>query len=894
MNMLQLIIYSLCILLPSLDKSIAWEQIGGPPIELSSGNVVSYTALSEGTVIIQLSVGTSDSYCQKSNVQIVHYIESMYDYFPDRIELELAMENRYLDLYNSDSPFLSRAAAYNQLLVDSAFLVEDVRRLKRAAYYLFQMDEVVDIDSEIFLVENIERSLDDLYRVYGGLFILKNLDFTQFDSDAVLLALQIVSANQQLVVKHSELHKLAHSIGKTWSVPQIPEEKPIIISPDGTPNQIVFITHSRFDHFKLEKPLTISKIRSITAMTPSRIEGVYSWQSVFNQWIPRNAAGVTAVAIDTHFAVHDAQITPRWFREAYESDPDILLMAEDGSPIDLNDARYQTRWPLNIWRSEVKELTIDLATQFAQTFRDSPEFLWYVTASENLGPYFATTAGYRSIGYNLSSILAFQSWLEEQYTSIENINQQWQTSYQTFDEIIPPSDLTIVDEWERPHPCGSEFRKWVIDYHIDWQKMIYDTLKQNDPTTPVLARHSRLLTELDGSRIAETTDIIGYHRSYPRFMSGSIYIHSLNRFAQKQLGQGECFWGIQEDKSRASEEKIQRHGMMKYLYRLTNWGRHIQTWWYAYTPGWYMTYYNGNWFNPTYDLTTLRYCTGALPVGKAKVKRLEEIFMNSTIIPSRVLVLQPNTSMLSQRRYGESSYEIERLHKILFENNIWYEIIPETYFKDGRASLDNFDVVVLPYALYFYDGFATQLDSWIQNGGFLLSLGPFGLYDKFGFDEPTLWNNIFDELPIRTERYWETWYWIWSWALPDNNSLVEKNYGSGKIMTTLKTLLRPSFSNNVENNILAAIAAATPLPVTCSPYFESTIRESNDGKRYLSVLNRNVDDRVTSVIILQGEYQQGVDLDIPDGFPITFNIHNGRTHFPLTLDPGEFTLIALE
>lgn len=892
--MLQLIIYSLCILLPG---SMTWEQVEGPPIQLSSGNVVSYTALSEGTVIIQLSVGAdpSNSYCQKSNVQIVQYIESMYDYFPDRIELETAMENRYLDLHNSNSPFLSRAATYNQLLVDSAFLVEDVRRLKRAAYYLRKMDELVDIDSEISLAEDIEKSLDNLYKIYGGLFILKNLDFGQFDSDAALLGLRIASASQQLVIKHSELHKLAHSIGKTWSVPPIPEEKPIIISPDGTPNQIVFITRSRFDHFELEEPLTINKIREISVSTPSRIEGVYSWQSVFNQWIPQTAVGVTAAALTTHFAVHDTQITPLWFREAYESDPDIILMAEDGSPIDLNNERYQTRWPLNIWRSEVRELTADLATQFAQTFRDSPEFLWYVTAPENTGPYFSTKAGYRSIGYNLSSILAFQSWLKEQYTSIENINQQWQTSYQTFDEIIPPSDLMVVDEWERPHPCGSEFHKWVIDYHLDWQKMIYDTLKQNDPTTPVLVSHNRLLTGLDGSRIAETADVIGYHSSYPRFMSRSIYIYSLNRFAQKQLGQRECFWGIQEDRPRASEEKIQHHGMMKYLYRLTNWGRHIQTWWYAYTPAWYMTYYNSNWFNPTYDLTTLRYCTGALPVGKAKVKRLEEIFMNSTIIPSRVLVLQPNASMLSQRRDGESSIEIGKLHNILFENNIWYEIIPETYFEDGRASLDNFDVVVLPYTLYFYDGFATQLDSWIQNGGFLLSLGPFGLYDKFGFDKPTLWNNIFNELPIRTERYWEQWHWIWSWTLSDNNSsLVEKFYGSGKVMTVLKTLLKYNFAKSIENDILTAIAAATPLPVTCSPYFESTIRESNDGKRYLSVLNRNVDDRVMGVIILQGEYQQGVDLDIPNGFPITFNISNGRTYFFLTLDPGEFTVIALE
>ncbi len=875
---------------------LAWTQIGGPSVQLPSGDTPSYLAPLEGTVVIQLSIGAET--ISIANVQIAHKIqvESIYDYFPNKVELELAMQNRYLDLYNSDSPFLLRAASYNQLLVDSAFLVEEGRRLKRSVYYLNKMDKVIDISSEIYLVENAEKSLDDLYKTYGRLFVLKKMHFKQFDLDAISLTQQIYSASQQVIKKRSELQELARSLGKTWIVPPVPEEKPIIIAPDGKPNQIVFTTRSLLNHFELEEPLTISKIRSVNTWTPNRIDGVYDFGYVLAQREREKTAGVDATVIATQFGLKDVQMTPRWFRDAHASDPDIIMMAEDGAQIDWSDNSYQARWPLNIWRPEVRDMTIDMLTQFGQQFKNSPEFLWYVTAAENIGPYFETLEGNRSIGYNPSAIVAFQGWLEEQYLSIENLNQQWQTSYQAFEEIVPPEDQTILgaDEWERPHPCGSEFQKWAIDSHFNWQKMIYDTLKQADPTTPIFTSHTRFLSTLDGSKMGETADIIGYHHAYPRFMNGVIYTYSINRFAKKQLGQYECFWGIQEDRPRMAEEKTQRHGMMKYLYRLTTWGRHIQTWWYSYTPNWYMTKYNGNWFNPTYDLTTLRYCTGSLPVGKAKVKRLEEIFMNSTIIPSRILILQPNASMLPSRHYGESYYEIEKLHNILFRHNIWYEIIPETYFEDGRASLDDFDVIILPRTLYFYDGFAAELDVWIKNGGFLLGLGPFGLYDKFGFDEPTLWNNIFGELPVRTERYWDKWYWIWSWIVSDENSLIEKTYGSGRVMTTLKTLIRGTYSASVENNIVAAIEAATPSPVICSLDFEPTIHESSDGKRYLCVINRNVDNRVTSLVSMLGEYAQGVDLDIPDGFPITFNIINGRTLFLLGLDPGEFTMIALE
>ena len=110
-------------------------------------------------------------------------------------------------------------------------------------------------------------------------------------------------------------------------------------------------------------------------------------------------------------------------------------------------------------------------------------------------------------------------------------------------------------------------------------------------------------------------------------MLGSIYSYSLNRFAHKQLGQYECFWGCQEDLPRIAEEQVQRAAMMKYLYRLTVWGRNIQIWWYAYTTADYMLSYNGNWFNPVYDLTTLRYSAAALPVGREKVKRLEPLLL---------------------------------------------------------------------------------------------------------------------------------------------------------------------------------------------------------------------------------------------------------------------------
>jgi hypothetical protein len=586
------------------------------------------------------------------------------------------------------------------------------------------------------------------------------------------------------------------------------------------------------------------------------------------------------------------QVTPKWFLEKYKNDPDILMCPADG--VKVKPSRYGAQ--LNIWRPEVREMTVDAITQMTRAFRD-PQFVFYVTSAENIGPYFSVETGVRSTGYNPSALPDFHAWLKGRYRDIADLNRQWKTNHARFEDIQPPEDLCLVTEWKRPHPLGYEFQSWREDRHAGWLKFIYDTFKKADPTKPIVADHSRLLASVDGSRLFDTADILSFHTRSPHFMLGSVYCHSLNRFAKKYLGQYECFWGCQEDLPRIGEEKVQRCAMMKYLYRLTVWGRHIQVWWYAYTSADYLLFYNGNWFNPVYDLTTLRYCSAALPVGKSKVKRLEDIFMNSTIVPSRIVMLQPNTGMLFQRyAQGESFLEMLALHELLFGRNDLYELIPETYFMDGRASFDNFDVVILPYAPYFPDGLAEQLRPWLKKGGLLISTGPFGLYDKFGFDKPELWRAFFGpQVPVRLTDATKT---DWRWALDgkeDSPDLLEASLEKGTVMVTLRSLRNRDFREKVAKRVAEAIEAKARRPARCeSNDLEMTVHEGTDGKKYLCVINRNVDKPVTDTVILRGEFKRGVDLDVAGGFPVTFKPANGETPFALRLEPAEFTIIALE
>jgi hypothetical protein len=76
--------------------------------------------------------------------------------------------------------------------------------------------------------------------------------------------------------------------------------------------------------------------------------------------------------------------------------------------------------------------------------------------------------------------------------------------------------------------------------------------------------------------------------------------------------------------------------------------------------------------------------------------------------------------------------------------------------------------------------------------------------------------------------------------------------------------------------------------------FEITAHETPAGKQYLCVLNPDIDHPADDAIILSGRFKKALDLDVPGGFPIAVKNADRETRFDLRLEPGEFTVIALE
>ncbi len=67
--------------------------------------------------------------------------------------------------------------------------------------------------------------------------------------------------------------------------------------------------------------------------------------------------------------------------------------------------------------------------------------------------------------------------------------------------------------------------------------------------------------------------------------------------------------------------------------------------WYAYTSGSYLTSYNGNWFNPRYDVLTMRYCAPALKVALDRMRNLDWVLTQSSIPAFRATRVHPATAL---------------------------------------------------------------------------------------------------------------------------------------------------------------------------------------------------------------------------------------------------------
>ena len=812
--------------------------------------------------------------------------------------------------WREDKEIFPLAGRYNTLLVKTAVAEKRVRDLSKMSFCLGET--LTGKLKEEF--DAVEQSLNAAYKAYGTVFEgFKSRgkvvgDRRKFDAACDKLRRDIADFDGLLDATELTMRTAARKKGK-WSLPPKLGRQPRSIpafQPSGKMNRLVIAGYGmnpfpRFDEYpsptenEFEYALTRGVVKP-AVHTETELDFTYDRQWI--EWCEREGYLYYA---SLPFGVHYWTYCPYWFLEKNRADPDILFHSWDGLlPKPLG--KYQWREEngrlvvesgggsvkrgenvqLNYYHPKVRDYVRDTVSRFTSFCKGFPQVRFYIIAGET-NPYMVTEKGLRLTGYGPSATRLFRAYLKKKYGRIGKLNGAWRASYEAFGDIVQPRDPhTLGYDYRGKEvltPLMAEFRAFRADSHADYLKLIYETIKEADPSRPVSSYFGCPFWRYADyrARLMETCDILEFHGSSTKMSFSNVYANSLLRYhKEKGLSYLETHWSYQEEKPRFAEERVQRRAIEKDTYRSAVWGRTLQRRWLPYCFSVNEHYYL---LHPRYDWTILRYAAPATIVSKRKVESMDWILTHSEIAPSHILVIDPSASI---RNYGCDPKMMDWTHNFLFQRNYLYEILPEEYFISGKASLKSFDVAILPYARYLPHALTEKLIAWVKSGGVLIPIGRSGLYNDLGIKDGALLTKLLD-MP------WE------EQAKADNSSPCrQKNAGRGAVFY-LPHILK-LLDKATQKTLIATLEAATCRPAWSEANkFEVLMRIDETGAVYLSVLNPDPDKKVVDTVVIPRRLETAVDVTVPGGCPIMLeDVEAGErtgSRFQLQLGPGEAAFV---
>jgi len=827
--------------------------------------------------------------------------EKLFYYNPFLTALGKPPYQRLQKLVADGSPFLAGADRFHQLMTAQSNAQELLERLQRARFYMGKPpDSVLEARNR-----DILRRLEALYETYGAAFLARqpNRIAGKFDKPADVLAKKIDDYSARLLdalVEGATTAGLDPARARSFER-EVPR-KPVQFDSNGKPNQLIFGMHSKPEHFDMERVLgDIRRVRWLTEggyrlsrdrksiVFPKAEEAIKKWSDrgveYFNVILPFDAAGRSIVSPD--------------FFEKNWRDPDIY-MQKIYKPEKIKPNPGWGMRTFNMFHPGVIEATRQAALQYADGLKKYKKI--YIFTWEGGGPRVKGRLG----GYGVAGRKEFQGYLKERFGTVEKLNRILKTSYASFEEIDQPLDKRSVQGSPRKpipvcRPLAYEYERWTQQAYVNYCRTVYEAVKERDPAAVVLSDHNGTLSGLayDPLSVFEYSDMAGGH-CYPYI--ADIYRSLMRYVSNKTLGVFEDQWAMRENVEwkphRPGEERPWRNYLIKHAGQLANQDYVFDSWWYSYTRGIFLvTYGSPQWAHPGYDLTTFRYFATGIPTGIRMVRRLEGTFLNTRKVPSKIVLLIPQTSMLHAYRGGNSRYEIRNIYNLLYPRNHRFESVTEKLLLSGKAKLSDYEILVAPFAPYFPDGFWELITPWVKAGGTLVCLGPAGLYDEHGFENPDspIKPMMKTGFPLSSFNYNSYGFGKTNWKWNNGNPLKERLLGKGRLVLTALPMLGLCQDNDLLARFLKIFEATKREAKSPDTPAEVTLRRGGDQRCYLFALNPSGDAPLTGTIEVIGQYEGVSDLSIAGGFPVksSFDERSGYTRFRFILAPGAFTMYSL-
>ncbi|MFP4248055.1 MAG: beta-galactosidase [Armatimonadota bacterium] len=806
----------------------------------------------------------------------------VWSYLPIGVEIGAEPAGRFAAHKEAQDEAYQAAARYNDLLMRTALLEARLRELDRCMTY----EGEAPSEHLHGRFEAVDELLNTAYLDFAAAFRSGEQD----DWDAFAASADRTEANVELVSLEVKQQYNQISPPRLRLLPESHGEQPRAMPPftdDGSRmNRLLIGAWSPTGWREFEEPFDFEFHSSAPGAPKVHTPDELDFSNITEKCDSLEEMGYAGTFAYLHFGIHDLAYAPDWFIEQHADEPDLIKISQDG----LRGRSRGSDHSLNYYHPAVREYIRDYLGAYAEFCADEPRVFFHEIAQEAYQDFSTEGGARRQPGFGPAATASFHEWLAAEYDSIAGLNEAWGTDYASFDAIEQPDDRYVNPDREIT-PLVAEFERFIEDGYLDYLQLIYESLKAGDPNKPVAARHSGLLTSVNGARAFEHCDVLGYHRRAPHMQVMNLYLNTLSRYNDnKPLAYLEDFWGTQQESDRVGNERIQRRGLEKHVSRTFAWGRSLQMKWYAYTTGSYLHTYNGNWFNPRYDVLTMRYCAPALKVALDRARELDHVLTQSHIPQFRVAVWQPSASMRVQARRGLSVNEIVGIHGLIYPAGFPYELVPEEYFADGRAEIDDFDVVFLPAAEYLAEEHQRRLIDYVREGGTLIASEPPGVRDELARPSGLLLREVFGIHEVAFDE--EAREWSWQSERCPQASLAMAEVGGGSAYITPATLIHSIAEAPGTDAIVDLLAERVSRDAWAeNARFEVITRVTDEGERYLFVLNPSAEERLSDRVMVACDVSEATDVSVERGFAVPITPEGEYMAVDLTLGAGEMAVL---
>lgn len=324
--------------------------------------------------------------------------------------------------------------------------------------------------------------------------------------------------------------------------------------------------------------------------------------------------------------------------------------------------------------------------------------------------------------YNPHSVRAFRKWLEEKrYGSIDALNTAWNRNYHSFDEVeVPLTRNTFNDlvDWRMffVHVLGENVRRrYELCREVDGGRhptMCHHVFIQGFPVTS---------TASDPWNVGQYGDLHGFTQMDDPMMHD--ILRSCARGKPVLSAEMLMLMGYTLDLPEAiSMDDIKRHvftgiaanlkGFIFWQYRPELLGREA--------PTWGLTHLDGS---PTPWLENFA------EVGRVLQEHRDFLFDAEPQQAEVAILYNPEAQVFAWASTGNEKTGTDALlgaHRALYERGIKTDFLHPKDFAGEAAVLDQYRVILVPFAYYLSEEICEKLRAWVEAGGTLIGEAYFG------------------------------------------------------------------------------------------------------------------------------------------------------------------------